>query len=202
MLHQSGANSIDFDAYTSADNNVVHEDINVEISIDIGGISQRGEEMMDNDEESRIKAYKDALSILDNIKEQALVNGFRLLEEGKWLSLIGRSALLAKGMEHVRKTYRICGMQFSEDAKFESYHNRSCLKVDCVPSQYLPRLDESILGTEEVNNLPATSTQGIDSVEGSAELILPASPIPGPSTLEVPAEKIKISKRKNLTTGH
>ncbi|KAK9703672.1 hypothetical protein QE152_g29190 [Popillia japonica] len=94
-------------------------------------------------------------------------------------------------------------MHFSDDAKFESHHNRSCLKVDCVPSQYLPRLDESIQGTEEVNNLPATSTQGLDSVEGSAELIiLPASPIPGPSKLEVPAEKIKLSKRKDLTEGH
>ncbi|KAI4465126.1 thap-type zinc finger superfamily [Holotrichia oblita] len=78
----------------------------------------------------------------------------------KWLSLIGRTTLLAKGMDHVRKTYRICDMHFSDDAKFESHHNRSCLKVDCVPSQYLPRLDESIQGTEEVNNLPAISTQG------------------------------------------
>ncbi|KAK9737272.1 hypothetical protein QE152_g10861 [Popillia japonica] len=57
-------------------------------------------------------------------------------------------------------------------------------------------LDESIQGTEEVNNLPATSTQGIDSVEGSAELILPASPIPVTFNLEVSAEKTKISKRK------
>ncbi|KAK9736454.1 hypothetical protein QE152_g12479 [Popillia japonica] len=106
-------------------------------------------------------------------------------------------------MDYVRKTYRICDMHFSDDAKFESHHNRNCLKVDCVPSQYLPRLDESIQGTEEVNNLPATSTQGLDSVEGSAKLIiLLASPIPGPSNLEVPAEKIKISKRKNLTKGH
>ncbi|KAK9753644.1 hypothetical protein QE152_g1955 [Popillia japonica] len=88
----------------------------------------------------------------------------------KWFSLIGRTTLLAKGMHYVRKTYRICDMHFSDDAKFESHYNRGCLKVDCVSSQYLPRLDESIQGTEEVNNLPATSTQGLDSIERSAEL--------------------------------
>lgn len=64
---------------------------------------------------------------------------FLLYRFSKWLSLIGRTTLLAKGMDHVRKTYRICDMHFSDDAKFESHHNRSCLKVDCVPSQYLPR---------------------------------------------------------------
>lgn len=92
MLHQSGANNIDFDAYTNVDNNLVHEDVNVEISIDIGGISQReesdsDEEMVDNDEESTIKTYKDALSILDNIKVFTSRNndtaGFELVSELK-----------------------------------------------------------------------------------------------------------------------
>ncbi|KAK9692601.1 hypothetical protein QE152_g35036 [Popillia japonica] len=54
ILRPSEANTSDFDAHTIVDNNLVHEEVNVEISIDIGGISQReeirfNEEMMDND---------------------------------------------------------------------------------------------------------------------------------------------------------
>ncbi|KAK9731063.1 THAP domain [Popillia japonica] len=70
----------------------------------------------------------------------------------KWLSLIGRTTLLAKGMDHFCSTL-VNGFRLLEEPLYwlKLYHNRSCLKVDCVHSQYLPRLDESIQGTEEVN---------------------------------------------------
>ncbi|KAK9759077.1 hypothetical protein QE152_g327 [Popillia japonica] len=137
--------------------------------------------------------------MIDGIELQSLVAiPFTVNRFSKWLSLIGRTTLLAKGLIG-RTTLLAKGM-------------------DHVSMNLFKEL------IEEVNNLLATSTQGLDSVEGSAELIilpaspipgpsnlevpaekiiiLPASPIPGPSNLEVPAEKIKISKRKDLTKGH
>ncbi|XP_057667021.1 uncharacterized protein LOC130900423 isoform X1 [Diorhabda carinulata] len=54
-----------------------------------------------------------------------------------WINAIGREDLKVKPMERVRKSYRICTIHFSAEARYVGTRNKSTLKQDAIPSLFL-----------------------------------------------------------------
>ncbi|XP_063907428.1 uncharacterized protein LOC135125702 [Zophobas morio] len=55
-----------------------------------------------------------------------------------WCSTIGRDDLTEKGVQWIRRNYRVCDIHFDENSKFVSCHNRTNLKVGSIPNLQLP----------------------------------------------------------------
>mgnify|MGYP005984389365 FL=1 len=55
-----------------------------------------------------------------------------------WCSTIGRDDLTEKGVQWIRRNYRVCDIHFDENSKFVSCHNRANLKVGSIPNLQLP----------------------------------------------------------------
>lgn len=55
-----------------------------------------------------------------------------------WLEALGREDLFSKELSHLRKSYQVCTIHFSEKTKFSNNRNRSILILGCVPDANLP----------------------------------------------------------------
>ncbi|XP_072380810.1 uncharacterized protein [Diabrotica undecimpunctata] len=53
-----------------------------------------------------------------------------------WINQIGREDLMAKPMDRVRKSYRICTIHFGPEARYVGSRYKSTLKCDAIPSLF------------------------------------------------------------------
>ncbi|XP_057660178.1 52 kDa repressor of the inhibitor of the protein kinase-like [Diorhabda carinulata] len=113
-----------------------------------------------------------------------------------WINAIGREDLKVKPMERVRKSYRICTIHFSAEARYVGTRNKSTLKQDAIPSLFLNASNRKEVSSAKMVKL--RSKHSLSEQIGSPEVETVNISIPSTSKL-ICEEVLPVSSSKLIT---